>query len=248
MCLFVAVVTYLTMFHKFLKNKTKLRVMKKLLEEVTAISFQRIICNFRKDLTKSQIPEEMDTQIQILQITNITSNGSSDFKTSLKRQRRRSSSVLRSLVTLTSHVRAAKYILLLVLTLVVTWTPWFFYVIIEFAIHYSDEQKYLLDLNNTMILECVNNVFKEKECSLSVPLQYLEDIKKRIRLIVHLDEANSMTIVLSVFLSSLNSLANPILYALWYPDFREHYTGRSDFGIRYVKKGVFRHPGSFAFF
>ena len=143
-------------------------------------------------------------------------------------------------MALTSHVRAAKYILLLVLTLIITWTPWFSYQIKEFAIHYSDEQKNLLDLNNTMIMDCVNNVFKEKACTLCVPPDYLEDIKERIRLIVHLDEANSMAVVLSVFLSSLNSLANPILYALWYPDFREHYTRRSIFCTRDVTKNFIK--------
>ena len=70
--LLVAVVTYLTMFHKFWKNKTKLKELNKLSDEIPSISFQRLICNFRRDLTKSQIPVEMDTKIQVLQITNIT--------------------------------------------------------------------------------------------------------------------------------------------------------------------------------
>ena len=206
------------MFHKFWKNKIRFKELRKL-QEIPSITFQHDIGISKRQISESQIPVEENNQIQTLQIRS----HNQDIRISLNRLKQHSSSVVKSFITLTSHVRAAKYILILVLVLLVTWTPWFSYVIIEFIKHSSDEQINIRDQNNTRIVKCVNNVFKAQPCTLPVPSQYLEEIKEMIKRIVHLDEANSMTIVLSVFLSSLNSLANPILYAHWYPDFRERY-------------------------
>ena len=220
------VVIYVSMFVKFRESKKRLEELKKLHEEDysrSKVSFHENIGIFRKH-SKCDVPGICEKQIQTLQIKSLENDNSRCMKKSIQLRKRRSSSVLKSLTTLASHVRAVKYILVLVFVLLLTWTPWFSYVLYENIAHLTEEDLEKPDsvVNTSKIFECLNKVLQDKSCNMTIQVgneNYPQDIIKKI---LHLDEANIMSILLSMFLSSVNSLANPVLYAFWYPDFRKY--------------------------
>ena len=146
------------------------------------------------------------------------------MKQSIRQRKRHPSSVLKAIQILAPHVKAAKYILVIVFVLLFTWTPWFSYVLYENILHLTQNKSEVIsgNMNATTILECLNNVLQEKVCNVTMQSIHENVAQETIENIIHLDEANIVGI-LAMFLSSLNSMANPILYAFWYSEFRKYF-------------------------
>ena len=142
------------------------------------------------------------------------------------RQRKRSSdSVLKSLTVLASHMRAATYILILVTTLFVTLAPsmvWFLYEIISHMAQKDIQPNN--DVNMTMILTCLNTALQSRECNMSINIENINgyDLTETIRKVFHFQEASVLGDIIGLDLVLINSMFNPVIYALWYPDFRNY--------------------------
>ena len=214
------------MFVKFRESRKRLEELKKLHEEDysrSKVSFHQNVGIFRKHF-KCDVPGICVNQIQTLQVKSLENDNSYCMKKSIHLRKRRSSSVLKSLTALSSHVRAAKYILVLVFVLLLTWTPWFSYVLYENIAHLSEEDSEIPEsaVNTSIIFECLNKVLQDKPCNVTVQVGNENAPQVIIKKILHLDEANIMSILLSMFLSSVNSLANPVLYGFWYSEFTKY--------------------------
>ena len=110
------------------------------------------------------------------------------------------------------------------LVLLISWTPWFSYILSKTILDQTENSSYSESMNHTLILNCVNSVMQERPCFLEIEAENLQDVERNVKKIIDLDQDNSITIVLGVFLSTMNSLANPVLYAIWYPEFRQEFS------------------------
>ena len=226
--LITVMIIYKKIFVKFRVSKRKLMALQKLNEEDysrTRIKFYQKFTFFRKKC-KSDIPGLGLENIQTLQVSSVTNDHTNTFtfKDSLKLRKRRSSSILKSIVILASHVRAARYIFLIVAALFLTWTPYFSYVFYENILKLTQDTVWIgeTELNITTILECLNNVSQEKLCNVTISVKNEIKTKHIIKNMIQFYKGNIMSIILSMFLSAVNSMANPILYAFWYPEFRQY--------------------------
>ena len=220
--LILVILIYICIFCKFWSQQKRFRKIKRLhSREENSISFFRKVCLFRRLVTESQLAINDNNNMQILKISY---QNCEDFRVSLRDRKRHSSSVLRNIKTLTSYTRAAKYILILVLVLLISWTPWFSYILSKTILDQTENSSYSESMNHTLILNCVNSVMQERPCFLEIEAENLQDVERNVKKIIDLDQDNSITIVLGVFLSTMNSLANPVLYAIWYPEFRQEFS------------------------
>ena len=145
---------------------------------------------------------------------------------SIRQRKRRSSSVLKSLRVLTSHVRAATYILVLVTTLFITWGPSVVYYLYESISNMAqkDNVQPNSDVNMTMILTCLNIVLQNEECNMNMQIENHPgyDISETIRNILHLKEATILGELLGWYSVLIYAMVNPVIYAFWYSDFRNY--------------------------
>ena len=132
--------------------------------------------------------------------------------------------MLKNLAVLASHLRAAKYILILVSTLLLTWTPFIVLGWYEGFLHHQEELiKPKNEVNMRLLLSCLETVIQNGECSMDVKTENLKEnqLIEILKIIFHSKELSFLgNAVCSGPL--LNSTANTILYAFWYPDFRRY--------------------------
>ena len=226
--LIIVMVIYAVMLVKFRQSRKRLEALQKVTSDEcysrSNITFHQTIGIFKKNFL-SEVPGLSNEQIKTLEIKSIASDCNTRFTDKTFQQRkRRSSSVLKSLTVLVSHVRAAKYIFILLTTLIVTWTPFMVYCLYESIAHMvqNDLIPPTGDVNMTTILDCVNIAVQNKECNMAMEIGNEQEITDRIRNVFHFKEAVIVHEMLGFYLSFLNSLANPVLYAFWYPDFRNY--------------------------
>ena len=84
------------------------------------------------------------------------------------------------------------------------------------------------------IKACLDSVLKNETCHLEFPEEELEDLGKVFASILHSLKTSMISVILAIVLIS-NSLVNPLLYALWYPEFREYVSVMFQYLIEYVK-------------
>lgn len=81
------------------------------------------------------------------------------------------------------------------------------------------------DFDKTEILNCLGMFLEEEVCHLSKKLENQDkgiELKKIFEEVFHLEEAAIISDLLVCVLSLIYSVANPVLYAFWYPEFRKY--------------------------
>ena len=220
---------YGVMLVKFRQSRKRMEAIQKTNDEdytTSKLTFYQTHGLFRKKLLP-EVPGLLNEEIQTLKIKSLESVYKTYFsEISIRQRKRRSSSVLNSLNVLVSHVRAATYILVLVTTLIVTWAPSSIYFLYEGISHLAQEDPVQpnSDVNMTIILTCLNTAFQNKECNMSMNIENYNrfDITETIRKVFHLQEAAILGDLLRGILVLINSMFNPVIYAFWYPDFRNY--------------------------
>ena len=127
---------------------------------------------------------------------------------------------------LVSHVKAASYVLVIVSIYLASWTPFFAYSVYksltkiglptEIDGHVSDSTA----LNVTFLKSCIAGALQEKRTSIEA--ENSTEVNNFTKIILQSVEMKILSNIFGNYVSMLNSLANPVLYALWYPDFRKY--------------------------
>ena len=223
--LVTGIVVYAVMLMKFRNTRKRMEALQKIMEQEeftkSKLSFHQTVGIFKKKVT-TEIPG-IEKQIQTKTMKNIE-NGEQikDSNHVFKKRKRRSSSVVRGMSVLVSHIRAAKYVLVHVVVLLLTWGPlggWLMYVNISHMINPYTMKR---SGNPTMIWKCLNIALSGEKCTVDVGNFPPEEVFERVRFIAHLIEEQAAGYILAGFLNWLNSMINPILYAFMYVDFRKY--------------------------
>ena len=125
--------------------------------------------------------------------------------------------MLKIIAALASHLRAAKYIIILVFPLLVTWTPMF--------LHYHKElTKPDDDVNMRLMFSCLETVIQNGKCSMNVKTEHLDknQLIEILKIIPYFKDSYYIGNVLCIG-PLLKSTSNTILYAFWYSEFRRQY-------------------------
>jgi hypothetical protein len=174
---------------------------------------------FLRGKKKSDIPPQHVKGIQTLSIKTITF-----YKAETNFSKRRSSSVLKSLTVLVSHVRAATYVLVIVSVYFVTQTPYFVYCVYKSLITsqnvIANSNSENSDINLIVLKRCLIDALENKTCY--VETKNVLELNSFIQSSFDSEEIKTMLRLLGIYLPLLNSMANPVLYALWYPNFRKY--------------------------
>ena len=127
---------------------------------------------------------------------------------------------------LVSHLKAAVYIILLVVTVIVTFVPVNLYTLYEsIAILLNNELLETYEnVNGTMAYKCLNEILQNKVCDSDIEIDHnnQDGWKEIIRRIFHVEESILIDFIIGDCLALLNSMLNPVFYAFWYPDFRNY--------------------------
>ena len=216
------------MLVKFRQSRKRMEAIQKTNDEdytTSKLTFYQTYGLFRKKLLP-EVPGLSNEEIQTLEIKSLESVYKTYFsEMSIRQKKRCSSSVLKSLNVLVSQVRAATYILVLVTTLIVTWAPINLYFLYDGISHMAQQDSVQpnSDVNMTLILTCLNAAFQNKECNMSIDIENYDgfNITETIRKVSHFQEAAILG-YLGGYSILINSLFNPVVYAFWYPDFRNY--------------------------
>ena len=228
--LLTVTVTYSVMMMKFRQSRNKLEELQRETEEEDStksnLSFHQERFLFKKHFI-TDVPGLANDQIQNFWMKNLENGQKMIEKEKPTQKRKRShSSVVKRMGVLVSHAKAAKYIIILVVALMVSWTPYFIYSSYEAITHIVKAD--LIQLNSTVnvaeISACFNDILNSKNCNITLEIEneHEEIVQEKIRYICHTDEVKFFEFLLGVFMSLLNSMLNPVLYALWYADFRTY--------------------------
>ena len=141
------------------------------------------------------------------------------LKAECNNKRRRNSSVVRSMIVLASHARAATYILVIVFVYFLSQLPfWIYTVHTTFVMPTHRFQAYGIDI--VSLKNCMKIALHNQTCYFET--ESLIQIPFLINSIFQSEETKTILRLLGVYLPLLNSIANPVLYAFWYPDFRKY--------------------------
>ena len=181
---------YGVIYSRFRKLRKKLEKLKKSTDEcntTSKLSFHQKVGIFTKVL-RPDIPGIQNEQIQTIEIKGLACGQEGISEEKIVRQRKRHpSAVLKNLTILASHTRAAKYFLVIVSTLVFTWTPF-----MSFSLYDSLEYKSLVESNTDFdiakILFCVETALQKKDCNVSMVIGNGQEIKETIRNLFHFEE------------------------------------------------------------
>ena len=134
--------------------------------------------------------------------------------------------VFKSLSVLISHIRAATYVLVIVAVYFLAWAPFFGFCILNSVNHLGKPPQDLNALPETshinikLIKECLKYaIIYGDSCSFHFESSNVK-ASLLIQTILNSEKIKTKYRLVGVYLSLLNSFANPILYAFWYPVFR----------------------------
>eukprot|EP00092_Neocalanus_flemingeri_P075904 GFUD01094099.1.p1 GENE.GFUD01094099.1~~GFUD01094099.1.p1 ORF type:complete len:362 (+),score=25.64 GFUD01094099.1:575-1660(+) len=219
---------YSVMFVKFTKSQTRLEALQKSNDEDytrSTLTFHQTIGILRKQFPL-EVPGLCTGHVETLGFKSLESGHKTIFiENSNKQRKKHSNSLVKSLSVLGSHMRAATYILVIVTTLLVTWTPFFLYSLYESITHDIAKKDMMLpdnDENMRILYNCLRIAVKNVECNMTIKDNNLHGIQEAVKRILHDEEADLISHIFGIELPLLHSLANPILYAFWYSDFRKH--------------------------
>ena len=215
---------YVVMVAKFRQSRKKLEALQKLGQkdsnEMQKPKFQRTFLTISTTVKPQTIPDIKNKNVFLVGYKNSLD----EFKeeTINKPMRRRSSSVVKRFSTLVSHARAATYVLVIVSAYLATWTPFFGYCLYKSLtrVYFDKSVDVELFLNITVLRSCISDALQNQSCIIqSNNLTYLREYTKLVLQSVEIKVSSN---ILGQYIPMLNSLANPVLYALWYPDFRNY--------------------------
>eukprot|EP00092_Neocalanus_flemingeri_P003706 GFUD01003982.1.p1 GENE.GFUD01003982.1~~GFUD01003982.1.p1 ORF type:complete len:454 (+),score=45.61 GFUD01003982.1:460-1821(+) len=230
--LITIMVIYAVMLIKFRRSRKRLESIEKSYEleyKLPNLTFHQNIGIYRKKFS-CEVASMFDEKVKTLCVKHLT-NGKEALSTNKCVRKRRSSSVMKSLRIVGSHVRAATYILVLVSTVILCWAPFFTFCLYESITHLEENditRQNWEDFSNSSyadtasIWTCWDLALQNKDCHMEMPEENVDEIKERIRMIFHLYQASNIHSLLGGYLALLNSMANPLLYAFWYPEFRKY--------------------------
>ena len=215
---------------KFREARKRLEALKKELREYHPEDkplFFRSYGFFKKEIQ----PEEMFSEgIQTLSIRYFTNlKVENTYLDNTKKRRRQHSTVLKKIVVLTSHVRAATYILLIVILYFVTHMPLIAFSLFDtfassahenFAKQPVGNLSHSVHVNVTGLKACLNAALQNEDCFLE--LENDDVLRQYVKSIFHSVETLNIFYLLAFPITILNAVANPVLYAFWYPDFRKY--------------------------
>ena len=210
---------YAVIISKFRESRKRLEALEKQNEDsyymIKEPKFQMKFWKFAKTL-KPKIPGIIDEGIYIIRYKNESYQFTHiDMD---KPRKRRSSSVVKSLSILASHVRAATYILVIVSIYLATWAPFY-----AFSVYKSLTKLNLptekdgdvsddIALNVTFLKSCLSSALQDKNTSIKA--ENITTVNSFTKLILQSMEMKIMSNILGNYVSMLNSFANPVLYAL----------------------------------
>ena len=87
-------------------------------------------------------------------------------------------------------------------------------------INFSRSDSETFDVNITVLKNCFIVALQDQTCDMEV--KDILNIDEVIKITFESEETRTMFRILGIYLSMLNSVANPVLYAFWYPDFRKY--------------------------
>ena len=197
------------------------KIMEEEILPVSKLSFQQVRGLFKKNVP----PEEANPPVQLMSIKNIGDSLGGKITQEFFEMERRPSSVVRRMNVLASHIRAARYVLVLVLTLFISWAPTLFY-----DVYAITKQENDFDpngkVNRSEIFECFEAVISGDGCSTDTTIgcEFQKEYEKIIRHFSNIEEAGFHGVFFAVNFSLINCMFNPVLYAFWYPEFRTYFT------------------------
>jgi len=136
-------------------------------------------------------------------------------------------SIVKKVTKFLSQTRAALYVLILTLTLWLTMAPFGFFFLKDMIYHIGRKDSLKLPnstLNNTIL--CVQKLVLDQYCALNDDIHddNLVDFQEDLQIILHNEETVYIEYITGVLLPLFNSMLNPILYALWYSEFRKYFS------------------------
>jgi len=215
---------YVVMVTKFRQSRKKLEALQKLGQEdsneMQKPKFQRTFLTISRTVKIQTIPDIQNKDVYLV-----------GYKTSVdefkeekmnKPKKRRSSSVVKRFSNLVSHARAATYVLVIVSVYLATWTPFFAYCLYKSLtrVYLDNSVDVELRLNITVLRSCISDALQNQSCIIQT--NNITSLREYTKLILQSLEMKVSSNILGNYIPMLNSLANPVLYALWYPDFRNY--------------------------
>ena len=166
--LFIVFLVYGAILVRFRNSKKKLKELKKEQDKYVSprnVKFYRKYQIFSKRIQSKNIEKSNGIFILRTQICGKYTEGDFNIK-------RRSSSILRGLNVLVSHVRAATYVLVIVTVYLVTWMPFFIFCIHKsfFSIESVGTMKNFKTFgeNLTQLETCLAFALQEQTCEIEV--------------------------------------------------------------------------------
>ena len=139
---------------------------------------------------------------------------------------KRSNSFVKDLSIIVYNARSASYVLVIVTVYLVVWTP--FFAVCTFktldSFFNANEHEPLLEMSHVdikLLKRCLKQIFQDQGgCDLNI--KNVIQTNMYIRSIQVSEEMKTVIRLFGVYFSLLNSVANPVLYAFWYPVFRTY--------------------------
>lgn len=223
--LVVVMLIYAEMLIKFSQSRKKLEELHKSMREEdytrSNLTFHQTKGVFNRE-KKSEVAGVSNEPIQTLKIKSLE-NGQQikDKNGIIYNKKRRSSSVVKKMAVLVSQTRAATYILVLVAVYFITWAPVYVYMVYDPISHMILEdfkQTNLTTDHSSLIFSCLDAVLQQKDCHVELDV----DSEEMARNMFHLLQASNIGYIIGYFLTFFHTMANPILYAFLYSDFRNY--------------------------
>ena len=210
--MFVVYSVILMQFRQSRKRLEELQRQSQSYEYTSKIVFKK---NNRTVSSKSEVAGLNNKQIQSISVKFIE-NEKFFLEDQTFNLKRKSSSVTRSVSVLLSPF--ATYVLAIVTVYLLTWTPFILFIIYNSFNLTSQDHGEMEDVSVRQIKSCFKSALQDGGCN--ILSEDITQINQDLQSILHSFETDTYAHILGPYLTLLNSIANPVLYALWYPDFR----------------------------
>merc|ERR1719312_1481291 len=222
---------YSVMLYKFQKQRKKLKALQRITEE-DDFAKSNMKLNQVKGVYKKRFltdPSSSEDPVQTLSIKHLDTNKQFTSPDKIGHQRkRRNSSIVRAAAVLMSHVKATKYVLLIVGTHLISFFPAYAIIFGDTMNHMVNDATYKAylntDLNSTAIFNCMNLAIENTECNLALEIEEedMARVEDRINSMFHIRAYQLFLHITGSYLSVTNAVLNPFFYAFWYPEFRKY--------------------------
>ena len=159
---------------------------------------------------ESEVPDQTIKGVELLRVKSRGHLDKGDFS----RERRS-----RNIDVSVTNIRAATYDWAIVTMYIVSWSPFFIFCLYKSFSSFEHEISERSSLDLDLVKDCLVLVLHDQSCYLS---KDSIELTKLIQAIFESEKTRTIVRMLGVYLTMLNSIANPILYAFWYPEFRKY--------------------------